>query len=79
MTPNREGRVYLAGKRYQAPIGYAGKTLAMRVRRAVVEFYDGDRQVATYPRCSDGQSDLLFEPEHLEALFKQRPRWHSSE
>lgn len=74
VIPNREGRVYLAGKRYQAPIGYAGKTLAMRVRRAVVEFYDGDRQVATYPRCSDGQSDLLFEPEHLEALFKQRPR-----
>lgn len=75
VTPNREGRVYLAGKRYQAPIGYAGKSLTMRVRRNAVEFYDGDRPVATYPRCGDGQQpEVLFEPEHLEPLLQQRPR-----
>lgn len=75
VTPDREGRVYLAGKRYQAPIGYAGKPLSMRVRKSQVEFYDTDRLVATYPRCSDGQQpDILFEPEYLEPLLLQRPR-----
>lgn len=74
VTPNREGRVNLGGSCYQVPIGYAAKPLVSRLRKGKADFYDGDRLVASYPRSGAQPSSILFEPEHLEPLLKQRPR-----
>lgn len=77
VTPNREGRVWVEGTRHQVPIGYAHCPLFLRLRSSKLDFYDGDRLVASYPRpkgVGARPGMVQFEPEHLEPLLEKRPR-----
>jgi transposase len=75
VTPNREGRVSVEGTKHQVPIGYAQTPLVLRRRRSRLDFYDGDRLVASYPRPTGvARYRAVFEPEHLEPLLLERPR-----
>jgi transposase len=77
VKPNREGRVHLEGVRYQVPIGYAEQPLVLRLRRSRVDFYDGDRRVASHerpPASAPRRNQVIFEPEQLEPLLEDRPR-----
>lgn len=76
VTAGGDAYVRLKSVHYLVPIGYARRSLVLKLRTQRVEFWDGDRCVAEHERKFNNSARPLrvTKPEYLEPLFKERPR-----
>lgn len=66
--------VHIDSNRYMVPVGYVGRPLVARVRQARIDFYDGDRCVATYERRLRKERRPIQNPDYCEPVLAQKPR-----
>lgn len=66
--------VHIDRNRYMVPDRYVGRSLVARLRQFRIDFYDGDRQVATYQRRLRKEFRPIQNPEYCEAVLKDKPR-----
>jgi len=66
--------VHIDRNRYMVPDRYVGRSLLARVRQLRIDFYDGDRQVATYQRRLRKEFRPIQNPEYCESVLADKPR-----
>lgn len=66
--------VHVDRNHYMVPVGMVGRPLVARIRQFRLDFYDGDKLVATYRRRFHKQYRPIQNPEYCESVLREKPR-----
>jgi transposase len=72
VTLNPYSQVTFETNRYSVPVEEARRTLALKAYPFRLDILDGEKLIATHPRCYARHQDL-FDPYHYLPLLEQRP------